>query len=58
MERKLVSLCFEIGMTIARESAFFADKTDDEVAEWIRNQLDSCGFKTIPLGSNWGYLLD
>lgn len=54
-ERKLVDIMFQIGIAI-QSSPYFADKTTDEVAEWIAGRLHDCGFETTPCGASWGYL--
>jgi hypothetical protein len=48
---------FEIGLMIHTHT-WFKDKDNEEVCEWIRGQLDGCGFHTEPCGSSWGVLIN
>lgn len=48
---------FEIGLMIHTHE-WFKDKNNEEVCEWIREQLDGCGFHTEPCGSSWGVLIN
>lgn len=54
-EQKLIDIMFQIGLTI-HNNKWFKDKTDEEVANWIAEQLRKTGFDTIPMGSSWGVL--
>lgn len=56
-ERKLVDICFEIGLTI-HENSYLKNLPQDKVAGWIAEQLEKTGFKTVPMGASWGYLID
>ena len=51
--RKLFDVIFEIGLTI-HEHPFFKNKSTQEVAEWITDQLNKNGFYNLPIGSCWG----
>ena len=54
-EQKLIDIMFEIGLMI-HNNEWFNEKSNEEVAEWIREQLKMCGFDTKPIGSSWGAL--
>ena len=54
-EQKLIDIMFQIALTIHND-IWFLNKNNEEVCEWIRNQLKKCGFETMPLGSSWGVL--
>lgn len=54
-EQKLVDIMFQVAMVAAEH---LHGKTDEEIAEWVRQQLDGCGFPTTPIGSSWGHLTD
>ena len=54
-EQKLIYIIFEIGLMI-HNNEWFNEKSNEEVAEWIRKQLKICGFDTKPIGSSWGVL--
>jgi len=54
-EQKLIDIMFEIGLMI-HNNEWFNEKSNEEVAEWIREQLKMCGFDTKPIGSSWGVL--
>lgn len=54
-EQKLIDIMFQIGLTI-HNNEWFQEKTNEEVAEWIANQLRECGFDTQPMGCSWGVL--
>ena len=54
-EQKLIDIIFEIGLMI-HNNEWFNEKSNEEVAEWIREQLKMCGFDTKPIGSSWGVL--
>lgn len=54
-EQKLVDICFSVAMHIHTEKSF-KGKSNEEVAKWVAEQLEGCGFKTIPMGASWGVL--
>lgn len=54
-EQKLIDIMFEIGLMI-HNNEWFNEKSNEEIAEWIREQLKMCGFDTKPIGSSWGVL--
>lgn len=54
-EQKLIDLTFSIGLTISKD-LWFIGKTDEQIAEWIADQLKKCGFETTPCGASWGVL--
>ena len=55
-KQQLINIMFEVGLVI-KENKTLQSQSNEEVAEWIRTQLDGCGFKTKPVGSLWGVLL-
>lgn len=54
-EQRLIDILFSVSLMIHNDP-LFKDMTDDQVAEWIRHNLQELGFKTIPVGSSWGVL--
>lgn len=57
-EQKLIDIIFDIVMTMDAYPNSFKDMDRDAKAAWVRKQLDGCGYKTIPMGSLWGVLVD
>lgn len=59
-EQKLVDICFDLVLTCLRpeSKAFFEQKTDEEKANWVREQLKACGIDTTPIGASFGVLKD
>ena len=54
-EQKLVDICFEIALTM-KGNKKLNKMSNDDLAKWVADQLDGCGFKTFPCGSSWGVL--
>ena len=54
-KQKLVDIMFEIGLTIASNKNL-QKSSNEQVADWIKNQLNQCGFPTTAVGSSWGVL--
>lgn len=58
-EQKLVNICFEIAMTMHdkefRET--FDNKSQEQLAEWITQQLKVFKFEIIPMGASWSHLV-
>ena len=54
-KQKLIDIMFEVGITIHSHN-WFEDKTNEDVANWIIEKLDKCGFKTVPMGISWAVL--
>ena len=55
-EQELVDICFSIALMVKTEECFKKMSRDDLV-EWVRDQLDKCGFPTEPCGSSHGVLI-
>ena len=55
-EQKLIDIMFQIGLTIHNHK-WFKDKDNEEVAEWIRDKLNGCGFEVEPVGASHGVLV-
>jgi hypothetical protein len=55
-KQKLVDICFEITITVAKHKSFSKMSTE-QLAEWTAKQLRDCGFDTQPVGASWGVLL-
>lgn len=53
--QELIDFIFAMGLTI-HNSQFFKNKTNEEVAIWIAEQLRQIGYDTEPIGSSWGFL--
>lgn len=54
-EQELVNIMFQIAMTV-RDSDVLQKMDNEQLAEWVRNQLSACGFETEPVGASWGVL--
>ena len=50
-EQKLIDLIFELAL-FASTNKWFRNKSDEEIAEWIRLTLKKSGFKTNPCGAS------
>lgn len=57
-EQKLIDIMFEIAMTLHGNPPWAKNMDRDQLAQWIRHQLDQCGFTTIPMGISWAVLVD
>lgn len=57
-EQKLAQICFELALTMHTSGDHFRDKDVSYVAKWVADQLNQCGFRNIPIGSSWGYLVE
>lgn len=55
-EQKLIDICFQIGIVISDPTYNMHEKTTEQRAEWIADQLRQCGYPTIPIGASWGVL--
>lgn len=55
-EQKLIDIMFDMALTISENSQWFDNKTNEEICEWVRNQLANNGFYTEPIGGSWGVL--
>lgn len=53
-EQVLIDYMFSFAMRIHARDHVPADR--DELAKWMRDQLASAGFETIPLGMSWAVL--
>lgn len=54
-EQKLVDISFQIAMLI-KSNESLQKKSNEELAEWMRNQYEGCGFPMKPIGASWGVL--
>lgn len=57
-EQTLVDICFQIALTLHTNGDPFRFKKNSEVAEWVADQLNQCGFPNVPVGSSWGHLVE
>jgi hypothetical protein len=57
-EQKLIDIMFQCIMMIrdGQYKKYFETMNNDEIAAWVRNQLDNNGFYTEPMGLSWGVL--
>lgn len=68
-EQELINIMFSIGLTIHDSHTtgitttrgddipnWFKEKSQEEVAQWIREQLNGCGFEVEPCGMSHGTL--
>lgn len=54
-EQKLVDIMFEIAIML-HTNPYMKDKTVEELAAWVVDQLKKCGFETQPCGGSWAVL--
>ena len=54
-EQKLVDICFMIALTM-KGNKKLNKMSNEDLAKWVADQLNGCGFKTFPCGSSWGVL--
>ena len=55
-KQKLVDLCFAFVLTATSDNEF-CKKSEEEKAEWVKENLDAMGFKTQACGISWGVLV-
>lgn len=55
-EQKLVDILFQCVLTWHMYAKSFDGKSNEEMAQWVAEQLRGCGFPTEPCGSSWGVL--
>lgn len=55
-EQKLIDICFHLTLAAATHP-WFKDKSQEEIAGWVRHQLNECGYKVEPCGASHGKLL-
>lgn len=54
-QQKLIDIMFQVGLTIHNDY-HFSSWSNEEVAEWIREQLKQTGFEVVPMGASHGVL--
>jgi hypothetical protein len=54
-KQQLVDLVFDVALM---STQYWCDSDRDQHTEWIRQQLSKQGFKTKPMGSSHGVLID
>ena len=54
-EQSLVDICFQLAL-VQHNNPWFVDKSQEEVAAWVADQLNKSGFPTEPRGLSWGVL--
>ena len=57
-KQKLVDIAFQVAMTMHGNQKVFKKMSQEEVGEWVAEQLKMCGYPTTPCGSSWGVLTD
>lgn len=60
-EQTLVDICFSLVLACLDEDysqpAYWKGKSNEEKAQWVRDQLRDCGFKVSDtVGISWGIL--
>ena len=57
-EQHLVDICFALVLTATSPSKHNTIKnaSQDEKTEWVRSQLNGCGFEVEPCGASHGVL--
>jgi hypothetical protein len=56
-KQKLIDIAFEL-VIVANGWKDFQKKSREEIGEWVAKQLNGCGFRTHPIGSSWGVLIE
>jgi hypothetical protein len=51
-----VDLIFSISITQHINMKYFKDKSREEIAEWVAEQLRSVDIDTRPMGASWGVI--
>ena len=54
-EQRLIDIMYDIGLTI-HSNNWFKNKNKGEVAGWISEKLNNCGFIVKPCGASGGVL--
>ena len=54
-QQELVDIMFQIALAV-KDSSILQKSSNEEVCEWIADQLKECGFDTTPVGLSWGVL--
>lgn len=54
-EQQLVDIMFETAIVSAK---YMGNRSNEEIAGWVADQLRQCEFHTIPCGMSWGVLKD
>lgn len=59
-EQKLVTIAFQLVSTAFDPTnvAIISAMSHKERMEWVADNLRGCGFPTVPVGSNWGVLVE
>jgi hypothetical protein len=55
-QQEIIDATFQIALVISQKHECFKDKSEEDVAEWVAEQLRNLGFDTHPVGSSWGIL--
>jgi hypothetical protein len=55
--QKVINIAFDAVLTAAKHD-WFRDKDNDEIAAWLREQLEDCGYTTVPIGCSHGTLVE
>lgn len=55
MEQRLVDIMFQVAITCATDP-WFKDKTQEEIAEWVRQMLKAMNINVIPVGASHGII--
>ncbi len=53
-DQELIDICFEL--VLHSRDDRLQNKSTEEVAAWVADQLRKCGFDTKPIGASWGVL--
>jgi hypothetical protein len=54
--QKVLDIMFQVSMTIQNERAIFDKMSNDDLANWINEQLASCHIPVQPVGSKWAQI--
>jgi hypothetical protein len=55
-EQEILDIMMACVMMIHDPRNYFEGQSNEEVATWVRKQLDGCGIKTRTMGSSWAVL--
>jgi hypothetical protein len=54
-ERKLADIAVQLAIVAAEQ---MAGKDSQTIGAWAASQLNSCGFKNVPMGSTFAFLTE
>lgn len=56
-DQRLIDAIFEMVLTVASHS-WFENRSQEEIAAWVRVQLKALGYDVVPMGTSHGVLVN